>query len=65
MKVKEKPYEIFISPETETELNISIEFYESKQESLGKDFVKEVDNTIDRIAENPKQFLKVKQKKLT
>ena len=31
-------------------------------EGLGKDFVKEVDKTIDRIIENPKQFPEVKQK---
>jgi len=64
MKVKKKPYEIIISPEAENELNISKEFYDSKQENLGKGFVKEVDNTIDRIAENPEQFLKVKLKQV-
>jgi hypothetical protein len=64
MKAKKKQYEIIISPEAEIELNISKEFYESKQEGLGKDFIKEVDNTIDRIAENPEQFPKVKQKQV-
>lgn len=42
-------------------MTISKEFYESKQEILGKDFVKEVDNTFDRIAENPEQFPKIKR----
>jgi plasmid stabilization system protein ParE len=62
MKAKKKQYEIIVSPEAENELTVSKEFYESKQESLGKDFVKEVDSTFDRIAENPEQFPKVKQK---
>jgi hypothetical protein len=47
MKEDKKQYEIIISPEAENELNISKEFYESKQEGLGKDFVGEVDNTIN------------------
>ena len=64
MKAKKKQYEIIVSPEAENELTISKEFYESKQESLGKDFVKEVDKTFDRIAENPEQFPKVKQKRV-
>ncbi len=64
MKAKKKQHEIIISPEAENELNISKEFYESKQEGLGKDVVKEVDNTIDRIAENPEKFPKVKQKQV-
>jgi hypothetical protein len=64
MKEEKKQYEIIISPEAENELNISKEFYESKQEGLGKDFVGEVDNTINRIAENPEQFPKVKQKQV-
>jgi len=59
-----KQYEIIISPEAENELNISKEFYESKQEGLSKDFVKEVDKTIDRIVQNPEQFPKVKQKQV-
>jgi len=64
MKADKKQFEIIISPEAENELNISKEFYESKQEGLGKDFVKEVDKTIDRIAQNPEQFPKVKQKQV-
>ncbi|MFN8256254.1 MAG: type II toxin-antitoxin system RelE/ParE family toxin [Bacteroidales bacterium] len=64
MKAEEKQYEIIISPEAEQELNISKEFYESKQAGLGKRFVKEVDNTINRIIENPVQFPKIKQKQV-
>jgi toxin ParE1/3/4 len=64
MKSKKMQYEIIISPEAENELNISKEFYDSKQESLGNDFIKEVDETIVRIDENPEQFPKVKQKQI-
>ena len=64
MNAKKKQYEIIVSPEAEIELTISKEFYESKQESLGKDFVKELDNTFNRIAENPEQFQKLRQKQV-
>lgn len=41
-------------PETETELNKAIEYYEEIQENLGCDFAVEVYSTIERIITYPK-----------
>jgi len=64
MKGNKKKYEIIISPEAESELIVSKEFYENKKEGLGKEFVQEIDKTIDKIVENPEQFPKVKRKQV-
>lgn len=46
-------------PEARNELEQSVDFYESQQEKLGLEFLKEIYYTIQRIMEFPESFSKL------
>ena len=53
-------FELIINPFAELDLQISQDWYNLQKEGLGKEFTLEVDKVISRIAQNPRQFVKVK-----
>jgi plasmid stabilization system protein ParE len=59
-----KKFRLIISPDAEKEVKISFEFYEERKAGLGKDFVSEVNLTIERIVANPEQFIKLRNRQV-
>jgi len=55
-------YRLIINPFAENDINISKNWYDLQKENLGSDFILEVDNTLQNIVENPRQFPRVKGK---
>lgn len=53
-------HKLIINPFAEMDLQISQDWYNLQKEGLGKEFTLEVDKIIIRIAQNPRQFAKVK-----
>ena len=56
-----KENQLIISQLAEEDLKDAKEFYNSKKEGLGDELVSEIENTLKRIVDNPKQFPKVKK----
>ena len=54
-------YRLIINPFAELDLQIAYEWYDLQKEGLGEEFILEVDRTIKRIVQNPKQFGKVRK----
>ncbi len=54
-------YRLLINPFAELDLLEAYEWYELKQENLGKRFIKEVNYIIEHIKENPFQFPEIKK----
>ena len=53
-------FKLIINPFAELDLQTAYEWYNLRREGLGEEFISEIDNTINRIIQNPKQFRKVK-----
>ncbi len=53
-------YKLIINPFAELDLQISHDWYNLQKDGLGKEFTLEVDEVISRIAQNPRQFVRVK-----
>jgi plasmid stabilization system protein ParE len=47
---------IRITDDAKNDINESAKFYEKRQKELGHDFLEEVEVSLARIRENPKQF---------
>ncbi len=54
-------YRLIINPFAELDLQVAHEWYDLKKEGLGKEFLLEVENTINRILKNPQQFRTIKK----
>ena len=52
---------LIINPFAELDLQVAYEWYDLKKEGLGKEFLSEVEITLDRIHQNPQQFKKIKK----
>lgn len=51
--------EFNISDDAKEDIRESAEYYESLQTNLGHDFLDKVEEAIERIKQNPRQFPKV------
>ncbi len=56
-----KENQLIISQLAEEDLKEAKEYYNSKKEGLGDEFVSEIEDTLKRIVLNPKQYPKVKK----
>ena len=56
-----KENQLIISQLAEEDLKEAKEYYNSKKEGLGDEFVSEIEDTLKRITLNPKQYPKVKK----
>jgi len=52
---------LIINPFAELDLQVAYEWYDLKKEGLGKEFLNEVEITLDRVHQNPHQFQKIKK----
>lgn len=51
-------YILFVKSQAETEIISSKKYYNSKKQSLGSEFIQELDLVFNRIIQNPFQFPK-------
>jgi len=51
-----KKYRLIINAFAETDLEVASNWYASRKEGLDQDFIEEIEKSIQRIQENPRQF---------
>lgn len=52
-------YNLTVRPEAEIDIQEAFDWYESHQQTLGRNFIEELDNLLQRIEEHPLGFQKV------
>jgi len=53
-------FKLIINPFAELDLQVAYEWYDLNKEDLGQEFLTEVENTLNRIHQNPQQYQKTK-----
>ena len=56
-----KPFRVKIHPFAELDLKETIDWYDLQRENLGNAFLSEVEKTLTRIQQNPKQFAQIRK----
>ena len=49
-------YNLIVRPEAEVDIQEAFDWYESRQQDLGRKFIEALDNLLHRIEENPLIF---------
>ena len=50
-------FKIYIRPDDETDIEVAATWYEKQRESLGNEFLDEIQNTFKTISDNPYMYV--------
>lgn len=56
-----KQYQLIINADAETDLKVASDWYALQKAGLDQDFIQEIEKSIHRIQDNPKQFAYIRK----
>jgi len=57
-----KQYSLLINPFAQSDMKIAADWYSKRKEGLNREFIEEIEKTIQQILKNPLQFAFIKKK---